>query len=145
MLRILLTSSLLLLSQPAFAIYKCNNGEKISYRDTPCTDGKGTDITDQVQDKRSTAATETMRRTSQQKQEAERLAAERHKREAQDDKARRIVARSTALKAKKCASLAQRVKWANEDAASASGKAAEKAKRKARRITDSYQVQCSNT
>jgi hypothetical protein len=141
MRRLMLASLLLSLSLPAFAVYKCESNGKTVYSDTPCPDGK------QVQLASATAVAEpdaarARQDAKQEKAEATRLEKERHKREAAEEKQAKIAARSAAVRKRKCETLAQRVKWSEEDAARAAGRSTEKAKRKARRAAESYDLQC---
>ncbi|HJU71598.1 MAG TPA: DUF4124 domain-containing protein [Paucimonas sp.] len=144
MLRILPILLSLLFSAPAFAIYKCESNGQVTYRDNPCPSGKSVDLGEKTQSVPAADATHERERIGQQKREADRLEKARHKRETQEEKTQHIAARAAQARAKKCAALALHTKWANEDAASASGKSAEKSKRKARRTAENYQMQCDN-
>jgi hypothetical protein len=131
----------LLFSLPVFAAYKCESDGKTTYSDIPCPSGKQIEISG-----KSTIDEQNAERAKQQvkqeRAELARLEKERHKREAAEEKQTRIAARNAATKANRCATLAQRVKWSEEDAAHTAGKSAEKAKRKARRAAESYELQC---
>jgi hypothetical protein len=137
-LRALLSALLVSLSMPAFAIYKCEVDGKIAYSDAPCAGGQTIDVGNTA----SGNAAQSRHELVQQKAELKRLESARHKQENQQAKLRRTAARTDAAKQKKCASLARRKKWADEDAAMAAGKPAEKARRKARRAQEAYQDEC---
>jgi hypothetical protein len=140
MLRLMLTTLLLAACTPALAMYKCESGGKLSYSDTPCTDGKNVIIRDAAL--QPADATGTSVRLLRDKTEANRLERERHQRESQDEKERLQAARAAARSHKKCDSLALRTKWAEEDAVHAAGKSAAKVKRRARRSAEKYELEC---
>jgi hypothetical protein len=81
-------------------------------------------------------------RIAREKKMLKQLEKERHKREAVEDRERKISARAGAARQKKCDKLARRQKRAFEDVAASVGKANEKAKLKARRITEDYEAAC---
>lgn len=140
LLLVLLVS--LTFSTSALAIYKCESGGQTVYSDTPCHNGK----TERMQEIAVTApATEAglaQKQAQQDKQELQRLQQRRHKQEKMDDRQQEKRNKASAAKKKKCAESAQRVKWANEDAASATGKTAERARQKAHRATEKHQLTC---
>ncbi len=143
MLRILSIVLLLSFSAPALAIYKCQSGEKISYSDVPCPSGKFISLDDtQGANAAAADAARARQRAAQEKNEAARLEKARHQREASDEKEQRQAARVAVVKKQKCATLAQRQKWSEEDAAHAAGRSAEKTKRKARRAKEKYDMEC---
>ena len=143
MRRSLLMCLLLAISVPVFAAYKCEVGGKVTYSDVPCPDGKGKEL---KQPEPNTASSRNAAQATQQnardKKELTRLETQRHKREAIEEKEARQAARAAASHRKKCDTLAQRVKWDQEDAAHAAGRSAEKAKRKARRMDEKYALEC---
>ena len=140
MRNILLPLMLLVFSTHAHAINKCEFNGKVTYSEQPCLEGKSTEIaeppppTDPVGAKKI-AATE--------KKEANRLHNERLKSEAKVDKEREKIQRSALAKKKKCASLEQRRKWAEEDVSKAEWQAKEKKKLIARRAGEKYALECS--
>ena len=149
MLRILTFSTFLALSMPAFAIYKCEADGNVTYSDTGCAKGKMIDMREKPVPADATKAgiaqanaDRARQKAEQEKKEAKRLEAQRHKSEAKDDKEQKQAARSAEAKRKKCASLAMRKKWTEEDAANTTGKSAAKAKLKARRATEKYELEC---
>lgn len=138
MLRPLLIGVLLSCTAPSFAIYKCETGGKVSYSDTECAGGKALDINAAPPADASGASRQAM----QEKRQVERLEKARHKREAMEERALQRAAKADAARQKKCATLARRQKWADEDAASAVGKTGETARRKARRIAEEHLAEC---
>lgn len=143
MRRSLLMCFLLAISVPALAAYKCELGGKVTYSDVPCLDGKGQELKQTEPNTVSSRdAAQATQQSVREKKELTRLETLRHKREAIEEKEARQAARVAASKRKKCESLAQRVKWAQEDAAHAAGRTAEKAKRKARRLDEKYELEC---
>jgi len=133
-----LASLLLSMSLPAFAVYKCESNGGTTYGDTACPDSKQVDL--HTASVAPQAAAKAQFDAQREKAEAARLEKERHKREAAQDK--RIAA--AAARQKKCNALAQRAKWSEEDAGKASRKSATKAKNKARRAEETYNLQCKS-
>jgi type IV secretory pathway VirB10-like protein len=140
MLRIMLLCLLAFFAAPALAIYKCDSQGKVSYGDEPCPGGQALNIGGTPPANADTAVAE--KRTAQEKTRVKRLENERHKREAQDEKELQRAAHAAAAKQKKCALLARRQKWANEDAAAATGKSSAKARLKARRVAEQFDTDC---
>lgn len=126
-------------SAPALAAYKCESGGKISYGDEPCRSGTTVALPEPPG---GDDAAQAKMRAAREKREAERLENARHKREAAEEKLRTRIAKADAARRKKCQSLAMSRKWSEEDAAAATGKSAEKAKRKARRKAEQYEAEC---
>ncbi len=139
-LRTLLFSVLIAASAPSFAIYKCESGGKIGYSDSPCPNGRKLDV-DSEPSADAPAAKEQARRD---KAALRRIDAEKRKLEAQEEKEQRRAAHANAARQKKCKTLAMRSKWADEDAASATGKSAHKARLKANRIAEQLAMECDN-
>jgi hypothetical protein len=134
----LLLLMMLGLAAPAWAVFKCEAGGRIAYTDTPCEGGKELEV--------GTAApadtTSATRQAAQEKRQLKTLERERHKREAADERALKKASSESAARHKKCAAHALRQKHANEDVARTTGIANEKARRKARRITEAYEAEC---
>lgn len=129
------------LASPALAAYKCESAQGLTYSDTPCPGGKQV-----VLDQGSVNAADSkqaLQRAAQEKKELKELESARHKREANEEKEQKKTAKQVAAQRKKCSALAQKRKWSEEDAASAPLKSTEKAKRKARRATEKYELECS--
>lgn len=139
MLRVLLIAILISLSAPALAAYKCESDGKTTYGDAPCPGGKEIDINDPAS---PSEASKIRQQTAQENKKVKQLENARHKREASDEREQQRVARAYAAKKHQCASLAQRQTWIHEDAAKAVGKAAVKAKLKARRADEKFQLEC---
>lgn len=141
----LILSVLLAVSTPALAINKCELDGRISYSDKPCSDGKAVRF-DAPADNQPMApdAARARDQAMREKNELKRFEDERRQREAKEDKDRQKLARADETQRKKCADLALRQKWAEEDAAAARGKSTEKAKRDARRKAEIFQAECSN-
>jgi hypothetical protein len=140
MLRMLLSGLLLLCAFPAFAIYKCDSGGKVSYSDTLCPGGAKLDIDNEPPRDAATAR----RKAAQDEKKLERLETDHRKRKEREDKAWQRTAKSGAALHRKCATLARKQKWAEEDATAAAGKTSAKAKRKAERASETYQSECSD-
>lgn len=137
----ILVSLLTSISLPAFAAYKCESNGKVTYSDTPCLGGKQSELAGNAAVSEQEAA-HARQEAKREKAELKQLEKDRHKQEAVEEKQAKFAARDAARKNNKCALLAQRVKWSEEDASHAAGKFAEKAKRKARRTAESYELQC---
>lgn len=135
----LLLFVLLSFSAPALAIYKCEFDGKVVYSDAPCHEGRMKElvITPPLSDPDAA-----QRQLAQDKKEAQRLEDRRKKHEAIEDRNRQRAAKAHEARKKKCATLALRTKWADEDAAKAAGKTVEKAKRNAQRAAEKYQLEC---
>lgn len=134
----LLLGAMLCLGNPAFAVYKCESGGKVTYADAPCLEGKSTAFS-------TTSAGDpdvAQHRASAEKSSLKRLEKERHRREAAEERGRERATRAGAAKQKQCAGLARRQKRAFENVAATTGKANEKAKLKARHITEDYEAAC---
>ena len=140
MLQTLLVTLLLSFSAPALAIFKCEIAGKVTYSDEPCLGGKTVIANGGTAP--SLDATKAKQQLAQDKREVERLEKARHQRETKEEKEQQQAARSANVKKAKCTSLEQSKKWADEDAAHATGKSADNAKRKARRATEKYEVEC---
>jgi len=126
---------------PASAAYKCEANGKITYSDLPCPNAKLVKLDDPVAPEEASSA---QRRAAQDKTELQGLAYERHKQEAIADKEQRRLARLTSTKQKRCTSLMQRKKWADEDLAAASGRTMAASKRKAHRAAEKLALECGN-
>ena len=131
----------LLLCGPAAAINKCRIDGVTSYSDRPCPDGTGRPLA--LPGNGAAADAKQARDRARRDREAlARLEAanERDAREAQ--KARQQQARVAASRNRTCTALARQRQWREEDAARATLKSAEKAKRLARRAAEKYSAQC---
>ncbi|HYD94647.1 MAG TPA: DUF4124 domain-containing protein [Noviherbaspirillum sp.] len=129
---------LLALSAPAFAVYKCEAGGKVTYTDTPCDGGK-------LIEANHTAPADTgaaKREADLDQHKLKKLEGERHRREALEQRDLRKASHASAARQKKCANLARRQARANEEVARTAGIAGDKAKRKARHAADEFVAQC---
>ena len=144
-MRHLLPKSLVLIlsfaaAAPALAVYKCQSGGRTLYSDLPCPGGTPVALgkthvaTADAADARTRNAREKALVASIDKQHARDDAA--HERQA------RAAARAGQVKKSRCATLARRAKWAEEDARAASSRSAEKAKTKARRSAEQFDAIC---
>lgn len=136
----LLLLALIFFSAPASAIYKCESGGQIIYSDMPCPGGKAISIKEFVAPASDNGAAQ--KQLQQDKKELQHLQNQREKVEAQEARQQAKRYKTAEAQKKKCAESAQRVKWANEDAANAPVKSSERAKQKARRTTEKHQLSC---
>jgi hypothetical protein len=139
MLRTLLLCLLVSFSAPALALYKCKSGDKITYSDQQCPGGE---VLEPASGSSADDIAQARKQAEDEKRQAKRLENVRRKRELQEEKEQQRAAHERAVKQKRCALLAQRKKWAEEDAAGATGRSAEKAVIKARRMADSFELEC---
>jgi hypothetical protein len=140
-----LPASLLLIAlcQPAWAIYKCELNGKISYRDTPCESGKALSMQTPIESKVSAVDAEVAaQRAERDREQLSQIEAEHERAELRAQKIRHAAAKADATQKKKCAKLAQKKQWLEDDAAAANMKSREKAKRAARRKADEYELEC---
>jgi hypothetical protein len=143
MLRILWLFPLVFFSLPAMAIYKCESHGKITYSDEPCRSGKILELNDSAGSQVTASDLSGARQQiAREKAELKRLENQRYQREAAEEKRLKKISQANALKQKKCNALALRTKWTNDDAATASGKSADKARRNAQRAAEKYVMEC---
>ncbi len=142
-MRLLTALFLLAAPLPALAIYKCENAGKVSYSDMPCTGNRTSTITTDHNTIGPGPAGDDAR-LERQKDELARMQRARHQREAREETAARKAAKAYAAHEKKCAALAQRKKWREEDAAMATGKKVARARLLARRMGEKYQLECGD-
>jgi hypothetical protein len=138
MLRTLLLLILATLAAPALAVYKCESGGKVTYSDEPCPGGKVMELGNtQPQD-----AAAMKKQLAEEKKKSSQLEKERHHREAVEEKERLRTAHTAAAKQKRCSLLARRKRWADEDVAATAGKSADRARLKARRVSEQFDAEC---
>jgi hypothetical protein len=137
MLRALLLCFLVSLSAPALAIYKCKSGDQIAYSDHPCPHGEILDAANSPAD-----VARARKQADAEKKELHRLENARRRREAQEQKEHQRAVHDHAVKQKRCALLAQRKRWAEEDASGTTGRSNEKARIKARRVAEQMAIEC---
>ena len=138
-----LLALLVSLCAPASAqtIYKCTLDGKISYNETPCANGASLALSAPAAPAPA-AATEDRTRLARQQTAAERLARERLRAEAKDERDRERGNQRAAAHQKKCGALILHHKWAVEDARTAPDKGAAAAKTKARRAAERLALEC---
>lgn len=129
------------MSAPSWAIYKCEFAGKLAYSDLPCKVGLMKEL--------PIASAPTDQENAQQRlaQDKEKLAdfeAQRHRQQAIDERKQQKELKARTVRDKKCAELSQRLKWANEDFASASLKSRDKAQLKAQRAREKFQLSCQD-
>lgn len=129
-------------SAPAFAVYKCNSGGKTSYTDSSCANGTSSDLGDISNKATPSDLAQAHEQNTQDKRKLKKLETARHKREAVEERQQQKMAKAADSKRKKCASLQLKKKWGNEDAANATGKNREKARLRARRLAEKYDLEC---
>lgn len=140
-MRSLLLLLLLSFSVPALAVYKCEFAGKLAYSDLPCKDGRMKELpivtapSDQG---------DAQQRLQQDKEKLAELEAQRHRQQVIDERRQQREWKARQAHDKKCAELAQRLKWANEDFARASLKSRDKAQLKAQRAHEKYQLACDD-
>jgi hypothetical protein len=135
--------TLIVATSGAQTIFKCTLQGKVSYGAFPCAAGESVEI------KVPSAPSDLeghVASLARQKDSADRLERERHKREAADEREQARAGRAAAVYRKKCGLLKLDVQWAAEDAVSASAdvanKAAAKARLKARRAAQKLALEC---
>lgn len=140
-MRSLLLLLLLTMSAPSWAVYKCEFAGKFAYSDLPCKDGhmKELPIAPAPPDQE-----DAQQRVTQDKEKLADLEAQRHRQQAIDERKQQKELKARTIRDKKCSELAQRLKWANEDFASASLKSREKAQLKAQRAREKFQLSCQD-
>lgn len=131
--------ALLYSSAQAGTIYRCKVEGKIVYAASCSSGGQQVKVwhgpgADDVLDAR--------RQVTREKKTLSKLEKQQRKQEVREENARRIRARKIAKKNKTCARLAQRMKWAQEDASRASYKSEARTRSKARRATEKYELEC---
>jgi len=124
----------------AQALHKCTIDGKVSYSQQPCEKGVASTIEVPAAPAPDPATASNLKR---QQREAEKMASERRKREAREERESLAEARAVANHNKKCKKLRMQHKWAEEDARGATLQNSERAKVKAKRAADMYQLECS--
>jgi hypothetical protein len=142
MLYSLIVAFLLSFSLPAFAIYKCESGDKVIYGDAPCNNGKSYDLGDKTSHSSASDIAKANEQNIEEKSKLKHLENARHKKEAAEEKQQQKIAKAEVSKKKKCTSLELRRKWNHEDMANSAGKKHESAKRKETRLKEEYELEC---
>lgn len=139
MYKFLLILALISVSVSATPVYKCESGGKTIYSEFPCPGGTELKVKGRPNEDDKTSAQE---RAKKDHAIEKKLADQRRKREAKEEKERQKAAKRSDAKDKKCAQLQQRMTWADEDAKKSTGKKAEKVRLKSRRATEKYVLEC---
>jgi hypothetical protein len=142
MRQILFFSLLALFSMPAMAVYKCESGEKVTYSDAPCRNGKTTDMGNQARQSSASDIAKAEQQNEREKQQLKQLENARHKREAKEEKEQQRLAKNLQAKKKKCQALEQKHRWSKEDLDRASAKKLDSARRRERRLAEKYALEC---
>ena len=143
MLRLFLLSLLISFSAPALAIYKCELSGKITYSDEPCRGDKVLRLPEPViSEIPAKDVAKARQEVAREKREVERFEKERRTSDEKAEKRQQKIAGVQLAKQKKCTSLDMQKKWSDEDVSAAQGKAVEKARRKARRQAEKYEMEC---
>ncbi len=143
--RLLLALPLLLCTLPAWAVYKCESNGQVTYSDAACANGKPVVIDDTRGVKNPAPVAAAKDKAVQQRLDKSR-AAEDKRLTRQREKQERAEARAKLVAEKqkrKCAQLAQRKAWAEDDLRNAPAKTMEKARRKSQRAAENYRAECS--
>jgi len=140
-MRLLISLMLLACPLPALALYKCETGRAVSYSDMPCPGGKSSTIDTSYNTVGPSPGADDPG-LQRQKEQLQQLEQSRHRREAKEEKAAQKAEKARAAREKKCAGLAQRQKWREEDAAMAVGRSADKVRLKARHMAEAYRLEC---
>jgi len=137
----LLPLLLLVTSLPAGAqtLHKCTVDGKISYSQQPCEKGIASTVPVPAVPPADPAAAAELKR---QEREADKLATQRRKKEAREEREDLAAARAVATHNKKCKKLQMQQKWAEEDARGATLQNTERARLKAKRAADMTQLEC---
>ncbi|MFT5531997.1 MAG: hypothetical protein ACI8WM_000204 [Burkholderiaceae bacterium] len=127
----------------AHAVFRCDAQGKVTYSDVACEGGIAVPASDlRAQATMNAERDDAMRRAAAEKVQLQRLEVTRSKAEHAERKERLHASAVASARRRKCETLDQRRKWADEDAATATGRHAEKALRKARRIAEQYVLDC---
>lgn len=129
-------------SAASHAIYKCEENGKITYSDEQCESGSARAIDTTNSRLTNAAVSEATERNKRNRETLKQLESTRQKEEATEEKARQKKLRASEALRKKCQAMALKVKWSEEDAAAATGKSINKAKRTASRQREKYEAEC---
>ncbi len=141
--RSLLAVLMLAAGVSAHATFRCDTQGKVTYSDVACDGSLAVPATDLRTPATIKAEQDNaLRQAAADKLRLQRLEAARNKLEHAERKERLHASAVASAQRRKCETLAQRRKWADEDAASASGRRIEKTSRKARRVAEQYVLEC---
>lgn len=127
---------LLFVSLSVAAVNRCDIGGKLTYTDLPC---EGRTLPPPSQAPTAPANDDRLKR---ERAELNRLQKLREQRERQNQQIRDLAARGAAAREKKCRSLAQQVKWREEDLREITLDKAEKARVRLRRAQEKFDAEC---
>ncbi len=133
-------------SVPALAINKCEIDGKVSYTEAPCPAGKTT-VLASVPAPNASAVAQAKAIAGKDARALQKIEAEKAKQDKADLAANKAAARNAAKQAKqqkKCAQLAQKKRWADEDAAKAGPKNQTTARSKASRAAEKMELECKD-
>lgn len=133
---LLATLPLLFVSLPAPAVNRCDIGGRPTYTDLPCD---GRTLPPPTQPPAAPTDDEPLKR---ERAELNRLQKLREQRERQDQQIRDLAARGAAAREKKCLSLAQQVKWREEDLRVSTLDKAERVRVRLRRAKEKFESEC---
>jgi len=135
--RLLLLAIGLAAALPAAAVFKCEQGGKVSYSDLPCGDGK-------ILDLNTVPAADGggPRQAAREKTLLKALEQDRHKRESAEARELNKASRASAARHKKCAAHQKRQQRANQEMSRTTGLANEKARRRFAQVTEDYENEC---
>ena len=143
---LLLLCLLVGITPPAQAIYKCTLPGTVLYSDRPCN-GEPVTIRAESSNKSdksdyrpsSSSANDALAR---EKAEIARLQKSREQRDRQEQQIRDLYTRGAAARARKCSSLAQQLRWREEDLRDATLQTEQKARVRARRAAEKFRLEC---
>lgn len=145
LIRILPFLVLVTAASATHAMYRCQDGSSVTYTDSPCASGTSSDIRDKVKDQVLPAdANEARQRLARQQQFLGQASAEQLKEQQSAERLQKKEALARAARDRRCADLALRRKWAQEDAELATMRTKAAAQRKAVRAGERYDISCKN-
>jgi hypothetical protein len=142
--RLLLALPLLFCTLPAWAVYKCESNGQVTYSDAACANSKPVVIDDTRGVKNPAPVAAAKDKAVQQRLDKSRAAEDKRlTRQRENQERAEARAKLVAEKQKrKCAQLAQRKAWAEDDLRNAPVKTMEKARRKSQRAAENYRAEC---
>ena len=123
-------------------VYKCTDGDRTTYADRPCAQGRATELPPPPAGIRPEGAESVPTRDARTLLELEKLRMAREREQERAERADARQARAAAARRKTCARLALRRKWAEEDVARTHGRARAAAARRLARARDAMAVEC---
>lgn len=123
--------------------YKCTINGNTSYNQTPCPAGAQQSILNIADARTVQQVKEAQQRAAQDKAHVEKFEKERQKQEEKIAKENQKVAAHNAKVKKQCESLERKLKWAKEDAESATAKHHAKEQKKLERAREKFAAECA--